>query len=682
MPGVIRKVVLVLLSGLGVALTVSGQYLLANWEMYHARLELWVGALNRHLMPDVYPSGVAVGLALYLCGTLLLACLVGMPPDAEPFGVRAGSPPPVLLLRGRRRWLWASASVLALLSAVGALIRPLHDLSVLAWLATFAVAFGALWQVDRERHTPGGNPFTWREWVLLLVLVGLDLALVAHDITHWRWAGTPDEAYFFQFAKLLAQGRGNNFLLSEHGVFEYHPVLSSYYQALFMKALGVSIFSWRLSSAAALAVSLPFVYLLTRELWNRRAALFATVFFGPAHLAVGFAHFGYNNVQAYPVVLGALAIFAWAMRRKSLSGYYLAGSVAGLGFYTYQPAQLTPFLVLLLGMLWGGLPWRRGDWRLTLAFGLGVLFTALPALMHLPDTISHAVSQTSVTGGRQVRLSDVGTYLTTFFASGGTAAHLLNHWLQSVLHPFWYKQPHHFQSNPIVDPFSGPCAAVGLWLSFAGARRRVNLRFLLLVYVLCALIVGATSPHERPPLTRLLFLSPFTAMYAAAVLDQAMRVVAGGAGWRVGAATALGGVVVLGSVVTNITTMQFNIYHRFHGYNEGTTSELIRIVQRMPEHWHIVLVQHEPTTMSGVDQILDEYGMIERFTYLHSVTPIGLTTLATLKPPFVVFSDLKPNERGAMEAVLAEHFPEAKWHDSDAGAPWNMRYLSVPEPPS
>ena len=194
--------------------------------------------------------------------------------------------------------------------------------TVLTWIAAIVTGLTGAVLCDRVRQTTLGNPFSRREWQLLLTIVLLDLLLVAHDLTDWRWAGTPDEAVFFSLAKSMALGKWQGFLLSEHGVFDSFPLLSSYYQSVFLRVFGVSVFGWRLSSAVALVVSLPPLYLLARELWNPRAAFMAVMLFGSAQLAVGFAHFGYNNVQVYPIITGALGIFVWSHRRHSVAGYH------------------------------------------------------------------------------------------------------------------------------------------------------------------------------------------------------------------------------------------------------------------------------------------------------------------------------------------------------------------------
>jgi len=683
MPRRLGRTARLLLCLSGAVIIAGGQYTIAKVESVDFSLDNSLCRLSDHLfvfLPKFFPPGVALGLTVILLGALLIAvATAALTADASVTGDAVAA-------IGDGRWsgtraLLLLACVLATFSTVCAAKTSLHPAAVGVWVATCLCGCIAMLMADKARQTRIGNPLSGWEGTVILLLMVADTWLVAHDLTHWGWAGIPDESNFFQVAKSIATNHSQRFLLSEHGVFEYHPVLSSFYQSVFMKVLGVNVFAWRLSSVFALAVSLPFLYVLMRELWSRAAGWAAVVFFGSTQLAVGFAHLGYNNVQVYPVVLGALALFAWAKRRGSVLGYYLAGCVAGLGFYTFQPAMLAPLLVVLLGVALGALPLRAGDRFLTLGFALGVVFVILPACTHFPDTIAHIVQQTAIAPqGSEVHVSQLGNSVGSYLGSGANAFRVLEHWIWSLVYPFWFNRPHHFQTNPIVDPVCSGLAAVGWCICILTMRRRRSARFLLAVYVLSALLVGATSQHDRPPLTRLLFLSPFAAMLAAVGVDQFVRGV-DVTSRRSKAAWALGISLVTASAVWSITQLHVAVHHTFHGYGDGTTSEILRIARTLPADTHLVYVQQEPTGMPCVDMILEEYGLQERFTYLHSAKPdeSGIVeALSQLSPPFIVFTNLvRPEELATVEHTIAAHFPDARWYDSAPQQPSSVRYAYI-----
>ena len=143
-------------------------------------------------------------------------------------------------------------------------------------------------------------------------------------------------------------------------------------------------------------------------------------------------------------------------------------------------------------------------------------------------------------------------------------------------------------------------------------------------------------------------------------------------------AATLGGALVLIAVVWNVAALRYNVYTHYHGYGDGTTSELLRIAQTLPHDWRIVYVQTNDTLMSSVDQVFAQYGMGDRITYLRPYNATVTERLAALVPPFVVSYDLRrPAERQAIEEQLTQRFPGVPWRDSDAGRPWNLRYFSV-----
>jgi len=648
---------------LGGGLIVAGQKMLAQFD---AAVAFLAGHFNPGpallcALNDILPCGVALGYVAVGLGGLLVATAIGLPPaPPEPESAPATH-------AGGRRWevaLLAIAIGLAALGSVLSIRTQTGTWPLLLWLATFLLPLLAMLTIDRRRGTSFGNPFPQRwEWLAMFLLVALDLVLVGHDMTHWRWAGTPDETDFFGVAKSIATGASGRPLLSEAGVFMFQPVLSSLYPAIFMFVFGVNVFAWKLSSAVALAGSLPFVYLVTRELWNRRTAMMAAAFLGSAQLAVGFAHFGYNNVQVYLVIAGALGTLAWAHRRQSLCGHYLAGCIAGLGFYTYYTARVVAPLLFLLIWTGDGFPLARHARRQTAALTLGLGLTILPIFSDL-GTLLHNMLQLAITPEQAS-------------TPAATVARVFKHWLLSIVHGLWYPGPHHFQSNPIDDPISGTLAVVGFCLCVLGWRR-ANGAFLAGAYLLSTFLVGATSQHFRPPLTRLLFLSPLTAMLAAVAADQLLRALLGTTETRQRIASVAACGLVGAVVAWNIASLGDDVRNLHHGYGRGTTSELIKMTEHLPARCRIIFIQLTEDQDGLVPLVMDEYGMNERLIYRRDLDPPTIATLRTAPPPFVVFADIAdPQSMTKLEATMAERFPAGVWQASDPGQPWNLRYFDV-----
>jgi 4-amino-4-deoxy-L-arabinose transferase-like glycosyltransferase len=651
---------------LALLLIVAGEYTIAHSADVANRISDVLGALGSSMAAPVaglFPRGITLGLGLLLLGALLMAHAVGFP--TAPYGrgvvLRDAHPRPV---GGARISLCLAAALLGIGGGLAVTRAQPGVGALILWLAAPVPAFLCALLVDRSRRTGFGNPFSGVEWAGLVVLVGLGVVVVAHDLSDFHWAGVPDESYFFEFAKAICDGRLRPFPLSENGVFGYHPVLSSYYQMLFMKLFGTDIFGWRLSSAAALAGSLPFTYLLMREVWNRRAGLIAAVLFGTAQLAIGFAHLGYNNAQVYLPVLACLGILSWSIRRRSLAGYFVAGSIAGLGFYTFYAARLAAPLAFLL--LWGFGVLRRSRPEVGAFLG-GMLLAALPAFAHPSEAMAHMLGQTPFGAGHA---DGSGLW------QAAVLGKVMRQWVQSILYAQWFRCGWNFGWLPVVDPVVGASALVGLCLAFLGLTRGSRARFLLPAYLGVAFVVGAVSQYDCPPLTRLLTLAPFTAMFAAMALDRFMERTAALATPRVG--WLFGSGLVIAAVVWNLAALHRSMYREHHGYGDGTTAELIRIALQLPPDCWIVYVQNNENCMYNVDQILDEYRLGERSTYIRPFSPRVEQAIGRQAPPFVVIYALDgEEERRAVEAALARRFPSAGWLDSAPGKPWNLRVSSV-----
>jgi len=647
---------------LGSGLIAAGRYTLVNFDAAAGFVNGYTGNVFHFLvcaLNDIMPCGVLLGELAVCLGALMLATAAGLP--AAPHAPEV-VPTPV------QQRPWQSALLLAnvVLAALGSLLsirtQP-GTWPLVLWMVTLLLPMPVMIGMDRARGTGVGNPFSRREGALLLLVVLLDLFLVGHDMTQWWWAGTPDETDFFGVAKSIATGTSQRPLLSEGGVFTFQPVLSSLYPALFMDVLGVNVFAWKLSSVVALAAALPFTYVFVRELWDRRAAIMAMAFFGTAQMAVGFSHYGYNNVQVYPIVGAGLGVMAWAWRRRSLFGYYLAGCIAGLGFFTYYTARAVAPLLILFIWTCDGFPLARRTRVATVALMLGLGFTILPIFSDLGTVV-----------GNMLHLAVSGEQVST---PGAAVIRVFVHWWISIVHGLWYPGPHHFQSNPIDDPISGTLAIIGLCLCLLGWRR-ANGRFLCLAYLLSTFLVGATSQHYRPPLTRLLFLSPLTAVLAAVGAEQLLRVMQGSRRAGHGLAWATAGALLVASAAWNMTTLDRSVRELHHGYGDGTTSELLRMVQQLPETASIIFVQRDDVPDGLVELIMDEYGMTGRFSYQRGIGEPTLTVLAAATPPFVLFVDL-PNSRDfeRVETEMQRRFPAGVWQASDPGQPWSLRYFDV-----
>jgi len=306
-----------------------------------------------------------------LAGLLALVLGLGLVARAVPHwgdGLRAGPRPS----RSPRFWFALGGFAWALVLMLAP--WPLPGVQAgLALLALGAVGYGLA-----LRHGRGRWPRLTRAdaralafWLAVGGLVGL-----------YRLADFPrhmlgDEGAFWDFASSLAR-EGYRASLFDLGVYSF-PVLTSYFQAAVLRVFGATFWAWRWSSVLAWLAAVPFLYALLAAFTPGSRTLahlgVAAYLFAPYGLAV--SRYGYNNAQALPVVTAALAAAYAAYAYRNPTAWYVAGVLAGLGFYTYPAAHSAWWIVVALLLTHRG-PYPRR--RALGLFFLGLALTALPIM--------------------------------------------------------------------------------------------------------------------------------------------------------------------------------------------------------------------------------------------------------------------------------------------------------------
>ncbi len=375
------------------------------------------------------------------------------------------------------------------------------------------------------------SPLSRTETLWLILLSFFALRLYALDINSWRYSFIGDEYAFYDFIqKLLKLGQIKDLNpFSPAAVYDSHPAMSSYYQALVVRLFGTDNTGWRLSSNLAAAACLIPFYVLLKSLFGRREAIIGTILLFASHYFIAFSHLGYNNNHViFPLVLGLAACF-WGIESGSLFGFALAGTACGWGFYTFYSSRLTigVILIFFLVMFIDRLRSRHVVY-------LGILFltfflTIAPQLMNshgnfkinlLKETMfRQELNDLSAKTGQATRVDQASKEVSPevflqLKLTTATKKLVVNNIILSLLVPLHYQAKSPFVHGQLLDYLSGAFCLLGLAYSlFWGLRRRDYLA-LNLSYLICLLAVGALSHHHYPPVTRLFFILPFLLVYA------------------------------------------------------------------------------------------------------------------------------------------------------------------------
>jgi hypothetical protein len=478
-----------------------------RWEARHRLLwpALGTGLVLEALVILQTLGGGNVSLFLWagVISTFALACLA--------LDWRQATRPPLLLTDA----CYALSAFLWLIGLAG-----LGAGRIVVTLLSLPLAAGTFWLSERPLNgEEGRSPLfkTRQEKVDLLSLILAGFLCYTWGLRSWRYAMVGDEYGFFDYARQILLGKAQAHLLSWRGVYDIHPVLSSYVHVASMWLLGADTYGWRVSSIILVLWSALPLFALLEGIMSRQAALLGVAFYIASHYLMSFSKIGYNNTQALLPFLLALALGTFSARMESPLGAYLAGAVAGLGFYTFAAARLIVGPLLLAFLLFSpsaALTLRcasgtgrvqaprqlRQTWIVGLAALGGLAAVALPVLA-VPAAWQEEWVQTM--WGAQ---------------SPTTANGILNLLSRNFLYAarsFLYSDhASHFVAGAHLDPLSAVFMLLGLGVTLFGRSAFRIKAFVATSYLFMLLTIGAMHQYDYPPNTRMFMLVPFYALFA------------------------------------------------------------------------------------------------------------------------------------------------------------------------
>ena len=253
---------------------------------------------------------------------------------------------------------------------------------VVGWLVSILIILGAIaiWDHHRGINLSPGIPRKDILWILGLMIFGFVLGIYRLQAMPDSLMG--DEGYFWTAARDIAEGLFKPPIFAV-GVYTF-PVFSTYIQAWILKVFGISVWGWRFSSVLSGIVTIPPLYLLARDGFNRKVAIASSVALIISPYFLAFTRLGYISIQS--LFLTTLAVY-WlytGLNRDSHLYLFLAGCASGLGFYTFFSARISILIALsFIGIMWLGkkIKLRKAAFAIALV-GIGALLISGPYFLY------------------------------------------------------------------------------------------------------------------------------------------------------------------------------------------------------------------------------------------------------------------------------------------------------------
>lgn len=432
---------------------------------------------------------------------------------------------------------------------------------VFVWIFGLGLLVRAAYRFDRDAGAPLSLGMTRADvvWIVLLLVGGLLVG--SYQLDNIPNSLVRDEGNFFERAKAIAGGE-ERMSFFDVGVYSY-PLPSSLYQGSILQIFGVTLWSWRFSSVLAGVLTVIPLYLLAREMFDRRVAVISGLLLVTLPYFLAFARLGYNNIQAVLPVTLAIYFIYLAVRRGSALFYVLAGIGAGLGFYTYTAGRLGAvvgaaflgylLLVRLIQCLRRISPEQKqaalADFRRLLAgtivFGAISLATLLPQVLYTnttaPDLLRYKTLESLFPNvnyalaffpaGELYRDNPpIAVGAETFFYRPDLYARLLVRGIVRSLLVFQQGSlvTEHYMASPLAGPLGAIFYFIGLVLALRNLRRR---EFILILFwwfggTLLLSMINTFPPryqHMVPIIPSLALFSALGLVTTVDVVTQAFR---------------------------------------------------------------------------------------------------------------------------------------------------------------
>jgi hypothetical protein len=379
-------------------------------------------------------------------------------------------------------------------------------LNLFLWLAGIVFFLRAFWvtkKSDTDSTEKEKNEFVEireirgkRDWLWLALFTAI--LLIAAFFRFYHLAQIPAEPFSDHAEKILdvydiTQGETRIFFPRNTG-----REAIQFYWTLLVAAVfqtGLSFQSLKIGTAILGFITLPFIYLLGKEIANRRAGLLAMLFAGVAYWPNVISRVGLR-FPLYPLFVAPTLFFLLrGLRTRSRNDFILSGLCLGLGLHGYSPFRVVPLLVLVTLALWWASKRKQVDRYTGIQIGKNFALQVSAALIVFLPLLRYAISNPNEFWLRSNSRLFANNPLLIFFSNLWNGLLMFNVndgniFVNSVVH------------RPALDVVTGALFAIGLVLLLS---RRRFLDLWLVAAILTLILPSVLSlayPDENPALNR------------------------------------------------------------------------------------------------------------------------------------------------------------------------------------
>ena len=355
-----------------------------------------------------------------------------------------------------------------------------------------------------------------------------------------------------------------------------------YWTILVMKLFhtGISFISLKIGMVAAGLLTLPYLYLIAKEFWNKRVAFLALILAGIAFWPNVISRVGLR-FALYPLFTApALYYLLKGLKNGTRNDFVWAGIAIGIGLHGYSPYRAVPILLVFGVFLFILHRRNRPNWEKalfgTIMMGVTSTIVAIPLIryaIHHPDVFTYRLATRLGEVERPfpgnpfvIFLDNVKNAMLMFGVNDG------NTWLHSITY------------RPALDVITAALFYLGMVLlivRYVQKRNWLDLFMVLSVPILMLpSILSIAFPEENPVLNRTAGAIIPVYLIIALCLDGFLaaleRMVKGRLGKVVAFLIAAG--LIFGSARQNYDFL-FDTYLKNYRESSGNTSEMGHVIR-------------------------------------------------------------------------------------------------------